>query len=277
MDVLNCRGRLLDLSSPVIMGVLNSTSDSFYSGSRVSNLQEAASRAEQMIQDGATIIDIGGMSTRPGAAELTVKQEITNVVPLIHEIRLRDEEVFISVDTYRSEVARQAIEAGADIINDISGGTIDPELPALAAAFKAPYILMHMRGTPATMQTLTDYADIVTEIIDYFFKKIDAFNSMGLYDIIIDPGFGFAKSIDQNYQLLNQLEVFSILRHPLLAGLSRKSMFWKRLGESPESVLPATIAANMIALSKGAKILRVHDVAPARQIIAMYAQLEKNQ
>lgn len=275
MNILNCRGRLLDLSTPVVMGVLNSTTDSFYSGSRVTEVREAVNRGLQMLALGASIIDIGGMSTRPGAVELSVQQEMDQVIPIITELRANAPEAFISVDTYRTEVARAALYSGANIINDISGGTLDPELPLLAGEYRAPYILMHMRGTPATMQSMTVYEDLIDEILDFFYRKIYEFRAMGLVDIIIDPGFGFAKTIDQNYQLLDKFEIFSTIGAPVLAGLSRKSMFWKRLGETPETVLPATNAANAIALLKGAQIIRVHDIAPAVQVRNMIIQMKK--
>ena len=259
--------KLLDLSIPVVMGILNATPDSFYEGSREESATGALAKAREMISAGAKIIDIGGYSTRPGAADITIEGEIARVIPIIEALRTEFPEVIISIDTFRSQVAETAILAGANIINDISGFEIDPKIVDIAGKYKVPYILMHMRGNPQTMKSLTDYDNLFKDISRYFSKKIAALQNAGVNDIILDPGFGFAKTIDQNYELLNNLEAFHLFEKPILAGLSRKSMIYKKLGITPEESLPGTIALNAIALEKGAKILRVHDVKEAVELI----------
>lgn len=259
--------KLMDLSTPVVMGIVNVTPDSFYAGSRKQERISALDTARQMILEGAKIVDIGGYSTRPGAAEITIDEELERVLPIIQAIRSEFPSMAISIDTFRSKVAEKAILAGANIINDVSGFEIDPKIVDIAAKHQVPYVLMHMRGTPGTMQSLTDYDNIFKEISLYFSQKIAHLQQAGVHDIILDPGFGFAKTIEQNHHLLRHLETFQLFGKPVLAGLSRKSMIYKKLGISPEESLEGTIALNTIALLKGAKILRVHDVKEAKTLI----------
>lgn len=265
---IRVRDILFDLSTPKVMGIVNVTPDSFYSESRTS-LGNMLSIIEEMLNEGMQIVDIGGYSSRPGAANIDVKEELNRVISAISSIRKAFPELLISLDTFRSEVAEKGILAGADIINDISGFSIDPNLVDVVAKYNVPYILMHMRGTPETMQSMTDYECIFNDMILYFSEKIEILKKAGVNDIIIDPGFGFSKTIDQNYYLLEHLDDFLILDKPILAGLSRKSMIYRRLNTTPEDelTLDGTIALNKIALQKGASILRVHDVKEAVELI----------
>ena len=259
--------KLLDLSTPIVMGIVNATPDSFYEGSRVETIDAAISRAKEMVATGAQIVDIGGYSSRPNAEDITVTEELNRVWPIISELRRDLPEVIISIDTFRSEVAEKAILAGANMINDISGFEIDPKIVDVAAKFQVPYVLMHMRGTPQTMQSMTDYDNLFRDMALYFSRKIEQLKAVGLKDVILDPGFGFAKTIDQNYEILENLEAFHLFGKPILAGLSRKSMIYKKLGITPEESLEGTIALNKIALEKGAKIIRVHDVKEAVELV----------
>ena len=265
---IRVRDILFDLSTPKVMGIVNVTPDSFYSESRTSS-GNMLSIIEEMLNEGMQIVDIGGYSSRPGAANIDVKEELNRVISAISSIRKAFPELLISLDTFRSEVAEKGILAGADIINDISGFSIDPNLVDVVAKYNVPYILMHMRGTPETMQSMTDYECIFNDMILYFSEKIEILKKAGVNDIIIDPGFGFSKTIDQNYYLLEHLDDFLILDKPILAGLSRKSMIYRRLNTTPEDelTLDGTIALNKIALQKGASILRVHDVKEAVELI----------
>ena len=261
--------KLLDLSIPVVMGILNATPDSFFEGSREESTGGALEKAKTMISEGAKIIDIGGYSTRPGADEISIEEEVNRVTPIIRSLRKQFPDLVISIDTFRSKVAEEAILAGANIINDVSGFEIDPAIIDVAAKYKTPYILMHMRGTPKTMQSLTEYDNLFKDISFYFSQKIEELKNAGVKDIILDPGFGFAKTIEQNYDLLDNLEAFQLFERPILAGLSRKSMIYKKLKITPEESLNGTIALNTIALQKGAKILRVHDVKEAMELIQL--------
>lgn len=265
---IRVRDILIDLSTPKVMGIVNVTPDSFYIGSRMTD-STLLSHVEKMLNEGMTIVDIGGYSSRPGAINISIQEEIERVVPAIKAIKKTFPELIISLDTFRSEVAEQGILAGADIINDISGFSIDPRMVSVVAKYNVPYILMHMRGTPETMQSLTNYDSIFNEMIAYFSEKIKILQNAGVNDIIIDPGFGFSKTIDQNYFLLDHLDDFLILNKPILAGLSRKSMIYKRMNTTPEDekTLDGTIALNKIALKKGASVLRVHDVKEAVELI----------
>lgn len=259
--------KLIDLSTPIVMGILNITPDSFYSKSRATNEKEILLKVGEMLQDGASIIDIGGYSSRPGAENISQKEELKRIAPVLESVRKTFPEAIFSLDTFRSEIAAFGLESGIDIINDISGFSIDEKLPEVIARYKAPYILMHMRGTPQTMQNHTDYNNIFKEMVYYFTEKINILQENGINDIIIDPGFGFSKTMEQNYFLLNNLQHFQLLNKPILAGLSRKSMIYKKLGITAEESLNGTIALNTLALSKGAKILRVHDVKEAVELI----------
>lgn len=267
---INCKGRLIDLNEPKVMGILNVTPDSFFDGGRYNNDMAVLRQAESMFADGADFIDIGGYSSRPGASEVAETDEIRRVVPAVKTIVKEFPNAVISVDTFRSGVARAAIESGAAIVNDISAGSLDGNMMETVAALQVPYIMMHMRGNPSTMQTLTDYEDIVKEMVLYFAEKTTTARSFGINDILIDPGFGFAKTLEQNYQVLRRLEDFSILELPLLVGVSRKSMVYKPLGTSAAEALNGTTALHMVALSKGAKILRVHDVKEAVEAVKLF-------
>jgi dihydropteroate synthase len=270
---LNVQGRLIDLSTPKIMGVLNVTPDSFYADSRVTELTSVLQRAEVMVQEGADFLDVGGYSSRPGATDIPESEELKRVVPVIEAIRKEFPDIILSIDTFRSEVAQSALYAGADMINDITGGEGDVNMYAVAAHTKAPYILMHMRGTPQTMNQLTHYEDLLREMIDYFHARLQKLKQVGVKDVLIDPGFGFAKTVEQNFQLLHTLERLRILEKPLLVGLSRKSMIWRTLETTPEHALNGTTVLNTVALLKGASILRVHDVKAAREAITLTSRL----
>jgi len=269
MYSLNCNGRLLSWEDPIVMGILNMTPDSFYSGSRIQSEEKLIAQGEKMLADGAAILDLGGLSSRPGAAEIPVDEEIRRVVPAVQLLAGRFPAAFISVDSYRYKVAEAALEAGASIINDI-GASKQENLAALAASKGVPYICMHMRGNPANMQNLTDYEDITREILDYFIGRKDECIRMGLRDLIIDPGFGFAKTTAQNFLVLKKMKVLKMLGLPVLAGLSRKATVYKTLGIKPEDSLNGTTVLHTLALEQGADILRVHDVKEAREAIRLW-------
>jgi dihydropteroate synthase len=272
---LNCRGKLVEITKPVVMGILNVTPDSFFDGNKYHTENQVLLQVEKMLLEGATFIDIGGMSTRPGAEMISEEVELQRVIPFIEQIIKRFPEVLLSVDTFRSRVAMHAINAGACIVNDVSAGELDAEMFALIAKYKnVPYIIMHMRGTPTTMKSLTDYDDVSLEIIQYFIPKIEKLRALKVVDIVLDPGFGFAKTLDQNYELLSKLHTFSLLDLPILAGISRKSMLNKLLDIKPEDALSATSALHMAVLQQGANILRVHDVKEAVQVIQLWNKLE---
>ena len=271
---LSIRGRLYKLASPKVMGIINVTPDSFYSGSRVSFPGQIAARALQMIEAGADMLDLGAYSTRPGAAEVSAGEEYARLARGLEAIRRVAPGVIVSVDTFRSSVAARCVrEWGADIINDVSGGLLDAGMPAVAADLGVPVVVMHMRGTPATMQSLTDYADAPAEIVAELAERINVFRSAGVADVIADPGFGFAKTPEQNYALMNNLRLMEALDAPILVGISRKSMIFKPLGITPAEALPGTIALNMAALERGAMILRVHDVKEAVQTVKIFNML----
>ena len=270
---LNIKGKLVTLDPPALMGILNVTPDSFFDGGRYADESAILKRAEQMFKEGVTFIDVGGYSSRPGSVDVSAKDEAARSVNAIRSIHREFPTALLTIDTFRSEVARQALDAGAIMINDISAGELDPALPQLAADESIPYVIMHMRGTPQTMSSLTSYENLIKEMIDYFHARKNHFNAMGIKDIIIDPGFGFAKTREQNFEILKNLESFRILDTPILIGLSRKSMIWKTLGITADEALNGTSAMNAIALMKGASILRVHDVKEAKQIIALTREL----
>lgn len=266
---LNCRGKLLSLAPPVVMGILNVTPDSFYDGGRYTTLENIVAQAEKMLAAGASLLDIGGYSSRPGAADISVTEEINRVVPAITAIRQALPDAILSIDTFRAEVAEAAVAAGAALINDIAGGSLDDAMFATAARLQVPYILMHMRGTPQTMTQLTHYDDVVLELVTYFEQKLAQLRAAGVVDVILDPGFGFAKTTAGNFELLRRLNEFKLLELPLLVGLSRKSMTYKTLGVAAAQALAGTIALNTLALQQGAAILRVHDVQEAVQTIQL--------
>ncbi|TDQ29130.1 dihydropteroate synthase [Zeaxanthinibacter enoshimensis] len=273
---LNCRGELLDLTQPKVMGILNLTPDSFYDGGRYNDQESIVLQAGNMLNEGATFIDLGGYSSRPGADEVPLEEEIQRVIPVISLLRENYPGVLISVDTFRSEVARKALEAGAAMINDITAGNGDEKMMQVVGEFQAPYVMMHMRGNPKTMQELTSYDNLFTAIGHYFSEKIAEAHDHGIKDCILDPGFGFAKTLDQNYHLLAQLEVLSEFGFPVLAGLSRKSMIYKFLGVDPDQSLNGTTVLNTYALQKGACILRVHDVQAAMECITLHEKLKES-
>ncbi|WP_128543658.1 dihydropteroate synthase [Larkinella soli] len=266
---LNLRGKILDLTVPKVMGILNITPDSFYAGSRTFSVESAVEQAGRMLSEGATFLDLGGYSTRPGAGPVSPEEEADRVLPVIEAIRRGFPEAWISVDTFRAPVARQAVEAGAVMINDVSGGSLDPGMFATVAALDVPYVLMHMRGTPQTMTALTDYHDLIPDILLELQNRVSALEQLGLKDIVVDPGFGFAKTARQNFELLNGLEAFRMFGSPLLVGLSRKSSIWRTLGITAEEALNGTTVLNTLALTKGADLLRVHDVREAVEAITL--------
>ena len=262
--------RLIDLQTPKIMGILNVTPDSFFDGGRYETESAMLSHVEVMLREGATFIDVGAYSSRPGAADVPPEEERSRALSAVKKIAAAFPEAVISIDTFRSEVAKACVGAGAHLINDISAGELDPHMPDVVASLGVPYIAMHMKGTPQTMKSLTQYDDLLKEIVDYFHRKLALFNSKGIKDIILDPGFGFAKTIDQNFKLLNNFEYLRVCGRPILAGLSRKSMIWRTLNQSAADALNGTTALNSIALTKGASILRVHDVAKANEVIQLF-------
>ena len=263
------KGKLIDLSEPKVMGILNITPDSFYDGGKFTEETKILKQAEKMLKEGATFIDIGGCSTRPGAKDISEEEEKKRVLPAIEAILINFPQIIISVDTFRSSIAKNAVEAGAAMVNDISGGSLDKKMPEVVASLQVPYILMHMQGTPQTMASLANYENLLKEMIDYFHQKINVFQALGVKDIIIDPGFGFAKTIDHNFELLRKLEYLRILEKPMLVGLSRKSTIWKSLAIKPEEALNGTTSLNTVALLKGASILRVHDVKEAVEVVKL--------
>jgi dihydropteroate synthase len=270
---LQSRGRLLDLSRPVVMGILNATPDSFYSKDNLRSPAVLLRTAEQMLNDGAHILDIGGATTKPGADLIDIDTELSRVIPVISDIHQRFPDAWISIDTYHASVAKEAVAAGAAIVNDVSSGQIDDGMLAAVGALNVPYIAMHMQGIPATMQEDPQYNDVVYEVRDYLRVICDQCSALGITDIVIDPGFGFGKTVAHNFALLNGLHTFRLLGRPLLAGLSRKSMICKTLKVDPGHALNGTTALNMIALQQGAKILRVHDVKEAMQTISLFEAL----
>lgn len=274
--ILNIKGNILDLSSPKIMGVLNVTPDSFYDGGVYSNEKKILLQVEKMISDGADIIDIGGFSSKPGAKTISVKEEEKRVIPIIKLINNTFNKIIISVDTFRSEIAEKSLNEGASIINDISGGNLDKNIYKIANKYRVPYIMMHMKGVPANMQANPKYENINYEIIKDFSYKIDLAEKKGVCDIIIDPGFGFGKSIEHNYQILNNIKLYTVLKKPILVGISRKSMIYKLLKTDPSKALNGTTSLNTIALINGANILRVHDVKEAKEVIKLYSFLKEN-
>jgi dihydropteroate synthase len=266
---LHCGGRLIDLQTPRVMGILNVTPDSFFEGSRYSSLDQLQAQAGRMLENGATFLDIGGYSTRPGAEDISVAEEVQRVVPAIQAILTAFPGAVISIDTFRSAVAAEAVAAGAHLINDVSGGTLDAAMFDTVARLQVPYVLMHMRGTPQTMAAQTQYTDLLKEVLDFLHQALHALRQRGVKDIIIDPGFGFAKTPTQNFELLQHFEHFRVLGCPVLAGLSRKSMIWRTLEQHPEDALNGTTVLNTIALMKGAGILRVHDVREAVEAVKL--------
>ncbi|GIV35060.1 MAG: dihydropteroate synthase [Chitinophagales bacterium] len=266
---LNCNGRILDFTTPRIMGILNLTPDSFYDGGRFVRMRDVVQHAARMLEEGADILDAGGVSSRPGAPLVEPQEEMARVIPALRELRKAFPDAIISVDTFRAAVAEVAVNEGADMINDISAGALDPDMIETVARLKIPYILMHMKGTPATMQQQPHYEDVTAEISDFFTEKLSLLSKAGVQDIILDPGFGFGKSVEHNYTLLKNFSHFRIFGLPLMVGISRKSMICRPLKLSPAEALNGTTALHAIALLNGADLLRVHDVAEARQTVEL--------
>ncbi len=275
MNSINCKGKLLSLEEPLVMGIINATPDSFYEGHLKLKTIELLSLAGKMISDGASILDIGGLSTRPGSKPVSVQEETDRVLPAIENILAAYPEIILSIDTYNSAVARAAVEAGVTIINDISGGNLDESMLHTAASLGTPYICMHMQGIPATMQTAPVYQDVVKEVLDFLIQKIETCTKAGIRDIIIDPGFGFGKTIDHNFKLLKQLSLLAITNKPILVGLSRKSTVYKTLGVTAAEALNGTTVLHTMALLQGASILRVHDVKEAKEAITLFSRYKK--
>ncbi len=270
---INCKGKLIDLATPKVMGILNLTPDSFYDGGKYKNKGEILSQVEIMINNGATFIDIGAYSSRPNATHISEAEELKRLLPIIALLMEEFPEIIISIDTFRSEVAKQSITAGAALINDISAGKLDKDMLQTVANLQVPYIMMHMKGTPQTMKEQTDYKHIMKDLIFYFSERVSEAKKRGIKDIIIDPGFGFAKNTPQNFEVLKHLELLKILEFPILAGISRKSMIYKTLENTAQEALNGTTVLNTIALQKGANILRVHDVKEAIETIKLTDQL----
>lgn len=273
---INCKGNLLDLSTPKVMGILNITPDSFFDGGKYKTDADFLKQTEKMLTEGAAIIDVGAYSSRPNAVFVSEAEEIERLTPIVALLVKQFPDIILSVDTFRAEVAKAAIENGAAIINDIAAGLLDDNMLNVIAETKVPYIMMHMRGTPQTKATLTHYDDIVKEMIFYFSERIAAARNLGINDIIIDPGFGFAKTLEQNYEVLQKLELFQMLEVPLLSAVSRKSMIYKLLETSPQEALNGTTFLNTVSLMKGAKILRVHDVKEAVECVKLFEVLQQS-
>ncbi|MFH6996808.1 dihydropteroate synthase [Flavobacterium sp. FlaQc-57] len=271
--LINCKGELIDLSVPKVMGILNVTPNSFFDGGKYKNEEEIISQVDKMLVDGATFIDLGAYSSKPSAEFVSEQEEIDRIVPAIELILKHFPETLLSIDTFRAEVAKASIESGAAIINDIAAGELDDKMFDVIAKYNVPYIMMHMRGNPQTMQRLTQYEDIVKEIMFYFSEKVNKARSLGINDLILDPGFGFAKTTNQNYEVMQKMELFNLLELPVLAGISRKSMIYKTLDITPQEALNGTTFLNTIALMKGAKILRVHDVKEAVECVTLFEKM----
>lgn len=271
--LINCKGQLIDLSIPKVMGILNVTPNSFFDGGKYKNEDEIILQVDKMLFDGATFIDIGAYSSKPSAEFVSEQEEIDRIVPVIESILKHFPKTLLSIDTFRAEVAKISIENGAAIINDISAGELDEKMFAIIAQYNVPYIMMHMRGNPQTMPSLTHYDDIIKEMLLYFSEKVKKARSLGINDLILDPGFGFAKTTDQNYDVLQKMELFNLLELPVLAGVSRKSMIYKTLNSTPQEALNGTTVLNTIALTKGAKILRVHDVKEAMECVTLFNKM----
>lgn len=273
---INCKGTLVDLTKPKVMGILNVTPDSFFDGGRYADENKILERVAGMLEDGATFIDLGAYSSRPGADFVSEAQELERIVPIVELLVRNFPEILLSIDTFRSNVAKETISAGAAIINDIAAGGLDSEMMKVVGALKVPYIMMHMKGNPNTMQQLASYSDLTQEVLEYFSHKISEARSYGIDDSVLDPGFGFAKTLAHNYELMSKVELLHMAGLPLLVGVSRKSMVYKLLNVTPAQALNGTTVLHTIALQKGAQILRVHDVKQAMECIAIINHLNAN-
>ena len=276
MYTINCKGKLLVIDEPWVMGIINATPDSFYEGHLSKEMDSIVRLAGTMLEDGAAVLDIGGQSTKPGSKQISATEEGSRVIPVIEAIAQQYPDAVISVDTFYSTVASAAVKAGASIVNDVSGGTMDPAMLSVVAELKTPFICMHMQGTPETMQQQTDYQNVVTDVLDYLSRRVDICRKAGINDVIVDPGFGFGKTIQQNFLLLKNLSAFSMLDTPLLVGLSRKSTIYKTLHLTAAEALNGTTSLNTIALLNGASILRVHDVKEAWQAVKLVEAYNKD-
>lgn len=275
---INCKGKLIDLSTPKIMGVLNITPDSFYDGGRYQSDKTILNQVEKMLNEGATFIDVGAYSSRPGADNIAIDEEKKRLVPVLDLLYKHfNDHILMSVDTFRSEIAEIAIQHHAVLINDISAGILDEKMFEVISRYNVPYIMMHMRGTPQTMKELAQYNDVVLEVKHYFSERLKAAREKGISDIIIDPGFGFAKNVSHNFEMLNKFDLFQSFELPILCGLSRKSMIYKTLGGTAKEALNGTTALHSLALYKGASILRVHDVKEAKECISLIKNVKKHQ
>lgn len=272
---INCKGTLIDLSRPKVMGILNVTPNSFFDGGKYADENAILQQVEKMLNEGATFIDVGAYSSKPNAAFVSEEEEIRRLIPIVELLVNEFPEIILSIDTFRSSVAEKAIEAGAAIINDISAGNLDEAMMQTVAKLQVPYIMMHMKGTPNTMQSLTNYDDILKEMMLYFAQKINQARSLGINDLIVDPGYGFAKTTEQNFEVLQKSELFKHLEVPILAGLSRKSMIYKTLNNNSQEALNGTTVLNTLALTKGANILRVHDVKQAMETVSLFEAFQK--
>ena len=272
---INCQGEIIDLSTPKIMGVLNITPNSFYDGGKFKNEFEIINQVQNMLANGATFIDIGAYSSKPKAEFVSELEEINRIIPIVKLLKKEFPNIFLSIDTFRSAVAERCIEEGAALINDISAGILDEKMMKIIAKYQVPYILMHLKGTPQTMKSLTNYENIIKEIIYYFSIQISKALELNINDLIIDPGFGFSKTIDQNFEILRNLEIFKNINLPILAGISRKSLIYKTLDTTPEFALNGTTVLNTLLLNKGISILRVHDVKEAMECIILYEKQNK--
>lgn len=272
---INCKGQLIDLSNPKVMGILNITQNSFFDGGKWNSFEKILSHVEQMLNDGATFIDVGAYSSKPNAEFISEEQEIAQIVPVIRLLLEKFPNILISIDTFRAKVAEACIIEGAAIINDISAGNLDEQMLPTIAKLQVPYIMMHMRGNPQTMQSLTDYENLIKEVLLYFSEKIAEARTLGINDIIVDPGYGFSKTLEQNYELMQQSELLQLLELPILVGVSRKSMIYKALDTTADNALNGTTFLHAIALTKGASILRVHDVKEAVEAVKLFGFLSQ--
>lgn len=271
---INCKGNLIDLSTPKIMGILNLTPDSFFDGGTLTNEQSIWDRVNKMLKEGAEVIDVGGQSSRPGAKTISVDEELARVLPVVKSLLKKFPEILLSIDTFYAEVAKKTVEAGAAIINDISAGSFDKAMFSTVADLQVPYVLVHMQGRPKNMQEKPDYKEVILDLNYFFTEKLDALTRLGVNDVLLDPGFGFGKTQEQNFELLQNLDLLGFDEFPVMVGLSRKSMVYKTLESSPEEALNGTTALHMVALQKGAAILRVHDVKEAKECVELFLQLK---
>lgn len=276
MKSINCKGRLINFSTPKVMGILNVTPNSFFDGGKYNSTNKLEEQAHKMLDEGADIIDLGAYSTQPNAPFVSEEEELNRMIPAVQQLVAAFPNIILSIDTFRAEVAKQALENGAAIINDVSAGLLDEQMMQVVGAFKVPYIMMHMKGTPQNMQQFTDYEDVMHDMIYYFSERIAMAKSHGIVDVIVDPGFGFSKTLDQNYEVLQKLDLLQNLDVPVLSALSRKSMIYKFFQTTPQEALNGTSVLNTISLMKGANLLRVHDVKEAVECVKLFNKTNEN-